>query len=64
MSKKKLKEKNEITDSVVINALVRDAAIRSGMFYKHMDGSLCCTKCNKTVGEGCKHGKITITVCR
>lgn len=59
-----MKEKITIKDSIAIDELAKQAAIRSGMFYQHMDGSLCCSKCHKTVSEGCKHGKITISVCR
>lgn len=58
------KETVVIKDSVAIDELVKAAALRSGMFYQHMDGSLCCCKCNKTISEGCKHGKITVTICR
>lgn len=54
--------KKKLQGNIKDNEVIQDMALQTGYFYAHMDGSICCFVCNKTIREGCKHGKFIITI--
>lgn len=37
---------------------MRDFLLATGRFYQHMDGSVVCKKCERTLNEGCRCHKL------
>lgn len=53
-----------MSDEKEIEKIKTGALLRSGKFYKHLDGSIVCRKCERTLSEGCNCWNIKVSICR